>query len=137
LRRKVFYGAAAHHLLLPEQPTGAVNSVPTQRRGWECAPMKQKVAREQILQQWDRWILNQTVEPGGPTGKDSLKFFIELQDAKSPLLDFPSRGRDKWRIIHTWLLTAQRVSDHWVVPAPPIVPTRRPRAARQRTGCKT
>lgn len=106
-------------------------------RGWEHAPMKQKIAREQILQQWDRWIRSQAIEPGGPTGKDSLKFFIELQDAKSPLLDFPSRGRDKWRIIHTWLLTAQRVTDHWIVPAPPIVPPRRPRAARHRTGCKT
>jgi hypothetical protein len=118
--------------------TGAVNSVSTLRRGWEHAPMKQRVAREQILGEWDRWIRSQTIEPGGPTGKDSLKFFIELQDAKSPLLDFPSRGRDKWRIIHTWLLTAQRVTDHWIVPAPPIVPTRRPRAARHRSaGCKT
>jgi hypothetical protein len=99
--------------------------------------MKQKVAREQILQHWDRWIQSQKFEPGGPTGKDSLKFFIELQDAKSPLLDFPSRGRDKWRIIHTWLLTGQRVNDHWIVPAPPIVPTRKPRPARQRSGCKT
>jgi hypothetical protein len=122
---------------LPEQLTGAVNSVPTQKRGWERAPMKQKIAREQILQQWDDWIQSQKIEPGGPTGKESLKFFIELQDAKSPLLDFPSRGRDKWRIIHTWLLTAQRVTDHWIVPAPPIVPNRRPRAARHRTGCKT
>jgi hypothetical protein len=120
---------------LPEQLTGAVNSVSTLRRGWEHAPMKQKVAREQILQQWDDWIRSQKIEPGGPTGKESLKFFIELQDANSPLLDFPSRGRDRWRIIHTWLLTAQRVTDHWIVPAPPIVPTRRPRAARQR--CKT
>jgi hypothetical protein len=118
--------------------TGAVNSSSTvSSRGWERAPMKQKIAREQILQQWDRWIRSQAIEPGGPTGKDSLKFFIELQDAKSPLLDFPSRGRDKWRIIHTWLLTAQRVTDHWIVPAPPIVPPRKPRTARHRTGCKT
>jgi hypothetical protein len=100
--------------------------------------MKQRVARDQIIQQWDRWIRSHKIEPGGPTGKDSLKFFIELQDAGSPLLDFPSRGRDKWRIIHTWLLTGQRVSDHWIIPAPPIVPTtRRPRPARQKSSAKT
>jgi len=100
--------------------------------------MKQRVARDQIIQEWDRWIRSHKIEPGGPTGKDSLKFFIELQDAGSPLLDFPSRGRDKWRIIHTWLLTGQRVSDHWIIPAPPIVPaTRRPRPARQKSSAKT
>ena len=100
--------------------------------------MKQREARNSILGEWDRWIRLRAFEPGGPTGKDSLKFFIELQDAGSPLLDFPSRGQDKWRIIHTWLLTAQRVSDHWIIPAPPIVPaTRRPRPARHKSSAKT
>jgi hypothetical protein len=98
--------------------------------------MKQRDARELIVQEWDRWIQSHAVEVGGPTGKDSLKFFIELQDAGSPLLDFPSRGRDKWRIIHEWLLRAQRVFDHWISPAPPIVPGRRPRSARHRSRAK-
>ena len=59
--------------------------------------MKQHDARNLILEEWDRWIQQQTVDANGPTGKDSLKFFFELQDTKSPLLDFQSRGHDKWR----------------------------------------
>jgi len=43
------------------------------------------------------------------TGRESLKFFIELQDLKSPLLNFQTRGRDRWRIIHGWLETEARV----------------------------
>ena len=66
--------------------------------------MKQSEARTLILKEWDHWIQTRTIDPGGPTGKDSLKFFHELQDSGSPLLDFQSRGQDKWRIIHGWLL---------------------------------
>lgn len=90
--------------------------------------MKQSEARVLILQQWDNWILTQAVDPGGPTGKDSLRFFYELQDDGSPLLDFQARGQDKWRIIHAWLLGAGRLSDHWTTPAP--------RPARGKTGAK-
>lgn len=96
--------------------------------------MKQRDARVLILQEWDQWIQRQTIEPGGPTGKDSLKFFHELEDTKSPLLSFQSRGQDKWRIIHGWLLDAQRLYDQWVSPAPRIVPTRRPRPVRTKSG---
>jgi hypothetical protein len=99
--------------------------------------MKQRDARELIVQEWDRWIQSHATEQGGPTGKDSLKFFIELQDAGSALLDFPSRGHDKWRIIHGWLLSAERVFDYWISPAPPIVPGRKPRSARHRSRAKT
>lgn len=98
--------------------------------------MKQSDARVLILQQWDNWISMQAVDPGGPTGKDSLRFFYELQDDESPLLDFQSRGQDKWRIIHAWLLGAERLSDHWMMPAPRIMPTRKPRPARSKTGAK-
>ena len=97
--------------------------------------MKQHEARSLILEEWDRWILRQTVDGGGPTGKHSLKFFFELQDTKSPLLDFQSRGHDKWRIIHAWLLDAERVTDMWVA-APRIVPSRRPRIARDKSRAK-
>jgi hypothetical protein len=89
--------------------------------------MKQSEARVLILQQWDNWISTQAVDQGGPTGKDSLRFFYELQDDGSPLLDFQSRGQDKWRIIHAWLLGAERLSDHWMMPSPRIMPTRKPR----------
>jgi hypothetical protein len=98
--------------------------------------MKQNEARSLILEEWDRWIVRQAIDEAGPTGKDSLKFFFELQDAKSPLLDFQSRGHDKWRIIHAWLLHAERVSDVWVA-APRIVPSRRPRAARDKSKART
>ena len=98
--------------------------------------MKQSDARVLILQQWDTWILTQAVDPSGPTGKDSLRFFYALQDAGSPLLDFQSRGQDKWRVIHSWLLGAERLSDHWMMPAPRIVPARKPRPARKKTGLR-
>jgi len=98
--------------------------------------MKQSEARILILQQWDHWILTQTVDPGGPTGKDSLRFFYELEDDGSPLLDFQARGQDKWRIIHAWLLGAERLSDHPISPAPRMMPTRKPRPARNKSRAK-
>ena len=106
-------------------------------RGWECTAMKQSEAKVLILRQWDRWLPTQSIDAGGPTGKDSLKFFHELQDKRSPLLDFQARGHDKWRIIHAWLLDAGRLSDHWISPAPRIVPARRPRAVRHKSGAGT
>ena len=43
---------------------------------------------------------------------NSLKFFVELQDARSALLNFKARGRDKWQVVHDWLLDARRV--RWI-----------------------
>jgi hypothetical protein len=74
--------------------------------------MKQKEVRSLIIQEWDRWLQGQMIEPGGrPTGRESLKLFFELQDTRSPLLNFQSRGRDKWRVIHSWLLSEERLFD--------------------------
>ncbi|HVX77619.1 MAG TPA: hypothetical protein VHB49_15905 [Bradyrhizobium sp.] len=73
--------------------------------------MRQKEVRGLIIQEWDRWLEAQRIEPGGPTGRESLKFFFELQDTRSPLLNFQSRGRDKWRVIHSWLLSEERLSE--------------------------
>lgn len=98
--------------------------------------MKQSEARILIIKEWDRWIATQAIGEDRPTGKDSLKFFHVLQDAGSPLLDFQSRGQDKWRIIHAWLLDAERLSDDWISIAPRIVPTRKPRPVRRRYGAK-
>ena len=95
--------------------------------------MKQSEARICIIHEWDRWILTRAIEDDGPTGKDSLKFFHELQDTGSPLLDFQSRGQDKWRIIHAWLLSA----DRWISIAPRITPARRLRPERRRSDAKT
>lgn len=99
--------------------------------------MKQSEARILILQQWDHWILTQTTDPDGPTGKDSLRFFYELEDDESPLLDFQARGQDKWRIIHGWLLGAERLTDHWISPVPRLMPVRRPRPVRNKSRAKT
>ena len=95
--------------------------------------MKQSEARVRIIQEWDRWIVTQAIEQDRPTGKDSLKFFHELQDTGSPLLDFQSRGQDKWRIIHAWLLGADRLFDDWISAAPRIAPSRRMRPERRRS----
>jgi hypothetical protein len=73
--------------------------------------MKQKEVRSLIIREWDRWLETQSVDPEGPTGRDTLKFYFELQDNRSALLDFQSRGRDKWQIVHSWLLSERRVSD--------------------------
>jgi len=99
--------------------------------------MKQSEARALVLQQWEHWILTQPIDPGGPTGKDSLRFFYELEDDGSPLLDFRSRGLDKWRIIHGWLLSAERLFDHWISPTPRIASARKPRPARHKFGART
>jgi len=75
------------------------------------ALMRQKELRDLIIREWDRWLQTQSIDSDGPTGRDTLKFFFELQDARSPLLNFQSRGRDKWKIIHTWLQSKEPVSD--------------------------
>jgi len=98
--------------------------------------MKQSEARVLLLQQWDEWVLTQAIDPGGPTGKDSLRFFYELEDDESPLLDFQARGQDKWRIIHGWLLSAQRLSDHWISPVPRVPPTRKLRPPRRKSAAE-
>ena len=66
--------------------------------------MKQKEARTLITQEWERWLQTQSISPAAASGRDTLKFFFELQDRRSELLDFQSRGRDKWHIINGWLL---------------------------------
>ena len=38
-----------------------------------------------------------------------MLFFRYLQSERSDLLDFKSRGVDKWQIVHGWLLSSGRV----------------------------
>ena len=71
--------------------------------------MKQEKAKHLIIREWDLWVQTQRLDAGGPTGRDSLKFFLELQDARSTLLDFQTRGRDKWQVVHAWLIDARRL----------------------------
>lgn len=69
--------------------------------------MKQKEAKILILREWERWAKTQSIDLDHATGRDTLKFYFELQDSNSDLLDFQSRGRDKWHIINGWLLREQ------------------------------
>jgi len=74
--------------------------------------MKQEEAKRLIIQEWDHWIQTQSMDSGKATGRDSLRFFFELQDVRSVLLDFHTRRRDKWQIVHAWLRGAGRLSDN-------------------------
>ena len=71
--------------------------------------MKQSEAKRLILEAWDRWAEKHALGAEEVTGRDSLKFFIELQDSKSSHLNFQTRGRDKWLTIHDWLVSEARV----------------------------
>jgi len=73
--------------------------------------MRQTERKDLILREWDHWLQTQPIDPHAATARDSLKFFCELQDQRSPLLEFRSGGRDKWQVIHAWLLGEGRVSD--------------------------
>jgi hypothetical protein len=64
-----------------------------------------------IVREWDRWSTTRRLQRYQATRKETLEFFLELQNAKSPLLDFNPRGRDKWEIVHRWLVIAGRASN--------------------------
>jgi hypothetical protein len=74
--------------------------------------MRQWQRKLLIRSEWERWLRDRSLDPGEATGRDTLKFFYELQEKKSPLFKFQSRGRDKWEIVHHWLLGDGRSSDH-------------------------
>jgi hypothetical protein len=73
--------------------------------------MKRREAKRLIVLEWDRWIQTQTSRSRRAGARNSLKFFIELQDAQSALLDFRFRGYDKWRLVHDWLFSERRVNE--------------------------
>jgi hypothetical protein len=73
--------------------------------------MRREDAKRLIIREWDRWIQTQFIDPGGATGRDSLKFFLELQNTRPALLDFQARGRDKWQMVYAWLLGARRLAE--------------------------
>jgi hypothetical protein len=73
--------------------------------------MKQKDARALMMPEWGRWLQSQSIDPDQATGRDSLKFYFELEDKRSPLLNFQTRGRDKWEVVHAWLVGERRAPD--------------------------
>jgi hypothetical protein len=93
--------------------------------------MRRNELKSRVLQEWERWLQTQPINPSRPTDRDTLKFFCELQDRRSPLLDFRSGGRDKWQIIRAWLLNDEGVAQ--AAPRPPRRlgrPPLHPRAAQ-------
>jgi hypothetical protein len=80
--------------------------------GLEDAPsMRQDERKSLLLLEWDRWLQTQPIDTTVPTAKETLKFFCELQDRRSPLVDFRPRRHDRWRVIHALLLNEGRVAD--------------------------
>ena len=77
----------------------------------DALSMRQDERKSLLLLEWDRWLQTQPIDPTASTAKETLKFFCELQDRRSPLLDFRPRRHDRWRVIHALLLNEGRVSD--------------------------
>ena len=71
--------------------------------------MKQNEAKPLLIAAWDKWLKQRGINPNDATGRDALQFYYELQDTKSLLLRFISRARDKWDVIHDWLVSERRV----------------------------
>ena len=71
--------------------------------------MRKDERKFRLVLEWDRWVQTRPVDRRRPTARDTLMFFCELQDRRSPLLNFHARGRDKWQIIHAWLLEEGRI----------------------------
>jgi hypothetical protein len=84
-----------------------------------------------IVREWKRWLQAHSINPWAATPRDTLNFFYELQDKRSPLLKFHPRGRDKWKIINGWLLGEQEPSKaevssrkKWALRSNPDAPNR-------------
>jgi hypothetical protein len=71
--------------------------------------MKEKEAKSLLLEAWDAWTAKMGLDPAKATGRDALLFYYELKDEKSPLLRFISRAREKWFVVHDWLLSSRRI----------------------------
>jgi hypothetical protein len=55
-----------------------------------------------VLREWDGWVKEHP-------GSDPMLFYTHLQRARPDLLEFKSRGADKWQRVHGWLLQSGRV----------------------------
>ena len=79
------------------------------KRGRPSGWMKQKEARPLVVAAWDAWAEKRGLNSADATGRDALQFYYELQDVSSPLLKFISREREKWQVIHDWLVSERRI----------------------------
>jgi hypothetical protein len=73
--------------------------------------MRSDKRKSLLLQEWDSWVRTQPEKPPAPTAKETLRFFYELEEKRSPLVAFRPRQQDRWRVIHSLLLHEGRVSD--------------------------
>jgi hypothetical protein len=71
--------------------------------------MKLREAKPLLISAWDVWLQEKGIDHNDATGRDVLQFYYKLQDTKSPLLRFISRARDKYDVIHDWLVSERRV----------------------------
>jgi hypothetical protein len=71
--------------------------------------MKQKEAKPLVIAAWKEWMSTRELDAAEATGRDALRFYYDMKDAKSPLLKFRTRARDKWEVIHDWLMRERRI----------------------------
>jgi hypothetical protein len=79
------------------------------KRGRPSGWMKQKEAKPLVVAAWDAWAIKRGLDNADATGRHALQFYYELQDVNSPLLKFISREREKWQVIHDWLVSERRI----------------------------
>jgi hypothetical protein len=98
--------------------------------------MRRDQRKSRLLQEWQHWLQTQPLGRRRPTARDTLKFFYELQDMRSPLLDFRSGRRDKWRVIHDWLLGEEQVLRDVSRARPRATAVEPPRTARRKKAAR-
>jgi len=67
---------------------------------------RNEAERRAVIREWDSWAAK---NPEAAKG-DPIIFFFHLQRERSDLLDFKSRGADKWQMVHGWLSNERRVT---------------------------
>lgn len=72
--------------------------------------MKKEDAKALVLQDFRAWCDLPENKDTTNNGTKGYLYFLHLETARSPLLDFKSSG-DKWQVVHGWLLNAKLVSD--------------------------
>jgi hypothetical protein len=74
-----------------------------------CGEMTKEESRLGTLREWKRWRKANGVGSGA-SGNDALRFYSHLQSNCPDLLGFKS-SRNKWQVVHDWLLSTGQVHD--------------------------
>jgi hypothetical protein len=73
-------------------------------------PGEESRERQAILREWDLWIQTQPLQ-GNATWRDARNFFLHREARPSPASpDLSTRGHDKWKVVHGWLVDAGRLA---------------------------